>query len=133
MRALALGTSRMFTVFWCRFCWPYALVRAATQVELVADSLEGMERLLAALGKSKSKSKRDDVKLHASLAEVNKGFGAQPTRVLFVKCATYYIVVEMRCFGSMCVVRFCCFVYVNLLLCFARYWDGVLKNTTLRE
>lgn len=48
------------------FCW----VSVPLQVELVADSLEGMERLLEALGKSKSKSKRDDAKLHASLAEV---------------------------------------------------------------
>lgn len=40
------------------------------QVELVADSLEGMERLLEALGKSKSKSKRDDVQLRDNLAEV---------------------------------------------------------------
>lgn len=39
-------------------------------MELVADSLEGMESLVAALAKSRSKSKRDDVKLHATLAEV---------------------------------------------------------------
>lgn len=45
-------------------------VSTPLQVELVADSLEGMERLLGALEKSKSKSKRDDVKLYASLAEV---------------------------------------------------------------
>lgn len=36
----------------------------------MADSLEGMEKLLDALGKSKSKTKKDDFKLLVSLAEV---------------------------------------------------------------
>ncbi|CAM9360537.1 unnamed protein product [Scytosiphon promiscuus] len=43
-------------------------VRGGSEMELVADSLEGMERLLAALSKSKSKSKEDDVVLHENLA-----------------------------------------------------------------
>lgn len=37
----------------------------------MADSLEGMEKLVEALGKSKSKSKKDDAKLHEILAEVS--------------------------------------------------------------
>ncbi|CAN0469867.1 unnamed protein product, partial [Ectocarpus sp. 12 AP-2014] len=44
-------------------------LRGGSELELVADSLEGMERLLAALGKSKSKSKRDDAALHTNLAQ----------------------------------------------------------------
>ncbi|CAN0141244.1 unnamed protein product, partial [Ectocarpus sp. 8 AP-2014] len=45
-------------------------LRGGSELELVADSLEGMEHLLAALGKSKSKSKRDDAALHTILAQV---------------------------------------------------------------
>ena len=41
------------------------------QVELVADSLDGMEKLVAALAKSTAtKGKRDDIKLRVNLAEV---------------------------------------------------------------
>lgn len=50
------------------------------QVELVADSLESMEKLMAALDKSKSKSKKDDCKLKAVLEEVREG-SMEPTKV----------------------------------------------------
>lgn len=58
----------------CTFYVSVSLFRVCcvfgSKVELVADSLEGMESLVAALAKSKSKSKRGDVKLRATLAEV---------------------------------------------------------------
>lgn len=47
---------------------------AHVQMELVADSLEGMERLLTALSKSKSKSKKDDAILHENLTVVRNLF-----------------------------------------------------------
>ena len=48
------------------------LVFVSSQVELVAESIEGMEKLRDALGKSRAKSKRDDAKLHVNLAEVKE-------------------------------------------------------------
>lgn len=64
----------------CIAQFAFFLLLRASQVELVADSLEGMEELVKALGKSKSKSKRDDVKLHANLAEVRPGTHAERLR-----------------------------------------------------
>eukprot|EP00752_Nemacystus_decipiens_P016804 g15038.t1 len=45
-------------------------LRGGSELELVSDSLEGLERLVAALAKSKAKNKKEnDAVLHASLAE----------------------------------------------------------------
>lgn len=62
--------------------WALLAVRASCrQVEIVADSMESIEKLVEALGKSKSR-KRDDRNLHANLSEVKSLCSMSCRRVL---------------------------------------------------
>lgn len=74
-----ISAKERFVILWRVFLFHLSCV-FGSKVELVADSLEGMESLVAALAKSRSKSKRDDVKLHATLSEVCTTLSANARR-----------------------------------------------------